>query len=172
MSKKSNLVKKARIFATRAHEGQVRKYTGAPYIEHPIHVASIVAFVPHTLAMLAAALLHDVLEDTKVTEADLRAEFGNKITRIVVGLTNISRPEDGNRAVRKTLDLLHLKAQDADVQTIKIADLISNTESIVKHDPEFAEVYLREKRELLDVLTKGNRTLHKIAERQCAKILK
>ncbi|NDF14778.1 HD domain-containing protein, partial [bacterium] len=53
------LVEKARQFATLAHEGQVRKYTGQPYIVHPEEVAGIVSTVPHTEAMLAAAFLHD-----------------------------------------------------------------------------------------------------------------
>ena len=61
------IVERAREFATQAHEGQVRKYTGVPYIVHPIEVMEIVCTVEHDDAMLAAALLHDVVEDTEHT---------------------------------------------------------------------------------------------------------
>lgn len=67
-------------------------------------------------------------------------------------LTDVSRPEDGNRAARKKLDREHLAKATPEVKTIKLADLIHNTESIVAHDPKFAEVYLEEKRALLSVL--------------------
>ena len=156
-----NIVEKARIFATAAHAAvkQVRKYTGEPYINHPIHVMSIVKTVPHTDAMLAAALLHDTVEDTGVTFELIEQEFGSEVANLVSWLTDVSRPEDGNRAVRKHIDLEHTAQAPAAAQTIKLADLISNTSSIVKHDLNFAETYLKEKQALLQVLTKSDRTL-------------
>ena len=156
-----NIVEKARIFATAAHAAvkQVRKYTGEPYINHPFHVMSIVKTVPHTPEMLAAALLHDTVEDTGVTIELIESEFGSEVANLVSWLTDVSRPEDGNRAVRKHIDLEHTAQAPAAAQTIKLADLISNTSSIVKHDLNFAETYLKEKQALLQVLTKGDRTL-------------
>ena len=156
-----NIVTKAQVFATAAHAAvkQVRKYTGEPYINHPIHVMSIVKTVPHTDAMLAAALLHDTVEDTGVTIDLIEQEFGSEVANLVSWLTDVSRPEHGNRAVRKQLDLEHTAQAPAAAQTIKLADLISNTSSIVKHDLNFAETYLKEKQALLQVLTKGDRTL-------------
>ena len=68
----SNLEKRAEIWAKRWHAGQVRKYTGEPYWTHPIAVAHLVKSVPHTPEMVAAALMHDILEDTKATEAEMR----------------------------------------------------------------------------------------------------
>ncbi len=155
------LTEKAKIFATAAHAavGQLRKYTFDPYIVHPIEVAKIVAQVEHTPAMLAAAYLHDVLEDTKTTEAILREEFGDEIVDLVVWLTNVSKPEDGPRRVRKEKDRLHLAQAPAEAQTIKIADLIANTPSIILHDPKFAKTYIPEKKALLTVLVKGDKIL-------------
>src|SRR5580765_8807774 len=90
---------RARVFATAAHAavGQVRKYTGEPYINHPAAVAEIVRAVPHSEAMLAAAWLHDVVEDTKVTYADIKAEFGEDVAVLVNWLTDVSAPQDGFR---------------------------------------------------------------------------
>jgi len=167
----SNKTYKARLFADAAHKavGQVRKYTNAPYIVHPIEVAEIVRSVPHTDAMIAAAYLHDVLEDTKVTESELRAEFGDEITDLVVWLTDVSTKQDGKRAERKALDREHLAQAPAEAQTVKVADLISNTKTIVKFDPEFAEIYLEEKLSLLDVLTKADKELRREAYENCRK---
>lgn len=157
----TNVVYRAKLFATKAHAavGQVRKYTNQPYIVHPIEVANIVKTVPHTDAMLAAALLHDVLEDTKVTEDELRQAFGDEITTLVLWLTDVSKPTDGVRAFRKAIDRIHSHNAPAEAQTVKVADLISNSSTITKFDPDFAKVYLEEKVLLLDVLDKADKTL-------------
>jgi (p)ppGpp synthase/HD superfamily hydrolase len=151
-------------FATRAHDGQVRKYTGEPYVTHPIAVSEIVRSVPHTEDMLIAAVLHDTVEDTDVTLADIEFYFGRTVMDLVFWLTDSSRPQDGNRATRKAIDRDHLAAAPAAAQTIKVADLLHNTLSIVSHDPDFAIVYMREKRLLLDVLTQADQGLLARAE--------
>lgn len=155
------LVEHARMFAHGAHfaVGQLRKYTNEPYIVHPFEVASIVATVPHTEEMLAAAWLHDVVEDTGVTLDQVHLMFGADVAKLVFWLTDASKPEDGNRATRKAIDRAHMAAAPAEAQTVKLADLISNTKSIMAHDEAFAKVYLEEKRLLLDVMTKGDLTL-------------
>jgi (p)ppGpp synthase/HD superfamily hydrolase len=147
---------KARLFAKAAHAavGQMRKYTGEPYIVHPVEVAGIVRNWGGTDTMCVAALLHDVLEDTKITYDILEDEFGVEVAQLVRWLTDVSRPSDGNRATRKALDRQHIADAPAEAQTIKVADMISNTKSIVSNDPDFAVVYLKEKKELLRVLTK------------------
>ena len=162
-----NTAEHARIFATAAHAavGQLRKYTNEPYIVHPAEVVSIVRSVPHTEAMLAAAWLHDVVEDTGVTIETVRAEFGTEVADLVSWLTDVSRPEDGNRAHRKARDREHTAAAPAEAQTVKLADMISNTRSIMAHDPKFAVTYLEEKRALLAVMTRGNATLMAMARR-------
>ena len=150
-----DLIKKARKFATRAHKGQVRKYTGEPYIVHPIAVAETVRIHGGSDEMVAAAMLHDTIEDTNVTYDDVRKEFGITVAGLVRELTDTSSPSDGNRAVRKEIDRRRLAKASADAQTIKLADLIDNTTSIVAHDPGFAKVYLKEKEALLKVMNKG-----------------
>lgn len=146
----SNLEKRARLWAIHWHGEQVRKYTGEPYWRHPEAVAAIVKTVPHTEAMVAAAYLHDVVEDTGCTEAGLRDAFGNAVTDLVMWLTDISRPSDGNREARKAIDREHTAAAPREAKTVKLADLIDNSRSIMKYDPDFARVYLKEKRLLLD----------------------
>ena len=162
-----NNVERARVFATAAHAavGQVRKYTFEPYIVHPTEVASIVATVPHTNEMLAAAYLHDTVEDTGVSIVDIQKEFGNEVASLVGWLTDVSKPEQGNRAVRKAIDREHTAMAPAAAQTVKLADLIANSRSILAHDPAFAKVYLEEKRMLLEVLTRGDATLMAQARR-------
>jgi (p)ppGpp synthase/HD superfamily hydrolase len=155
------IVERARTFATAAHAAvaQLRKYTGEPYIVHPAEVVRIVSAVPHTDEMLAAAWLHDVVEDTGVTNEVIRAEFGDEVAELVGWLTDVSRPEQGNRSTRKAIDRAHSAMAPAAAQTVKLADLISNTRSIVAHDEKFAKTYLEEKRLLLAVMTKGDATL-------------
>lgn len=156
----SPLVAKALEFATYAHGSinHVRKYSGEPYINHPIEVMGIVKSVPHTDEMLAAALLHDTIEDTAVTLDDLKREFGNDVAAMVLELTD--QCHDGNRATRKAAEAARLATISTDAQTVKLADFISNTQSIVTNDPGFAKVYLREKLQVLTNMTKGDRKLY------------
>lgn len=164
-----NIVEKARIFATAAHAavGQMRKYTGEHYIVHPMEVMELVRGVRGaTEQMLAASLLHDVLEDTQVTYSVLHTEFGLEIADMVLWLSDVSKPEDGNRSYRKMLDRQHIASAPADVQTIKLADLIANSRSILAYDKNFAKVYLEEKKLLIEVLVKGDAGLRSRAAAQ------
>jgi (p)ppGpp synthase/HD superfamily hydrolase len=154
---------KAKAYATAAHKAQVRKYTNEPYIVHPVEVMEIVMTVNHDEAMLSAALLHDVVEDTECTIEDIHREFGTDVALLVDELTDVSKPEDGNRAHRKALDREHSAMACPRAQTVKLADLISNARDIVKHDPKFAKVFLHEKRQLLKIMTTGDETLYAIA---------
>lgn len=147
-------------FARVAHGEQKRKYTGAPYIEHPIEVAQIVRSVTRDADVIAAAMLHDVVEDTPVTLGQIRDRFGDRVAAFVSEVTDVSRPQDGNRATRKAMDRDHLAKASPQGQTIKLADLISNAGSILEQDRDFATVYIREKRALLEVLTMGHHVLY------------
>ncbi len=160
----TDVVERAQAFATRAHEGQQRKYTGEPYINHPLEVSSIVREAGGTPDMLAAALLHDVVEDCGVQPAEVRRLFGAQVAELVGWLTDVSKPEDGNRAVRKALDRAHIAQAPAEAQTIKLADLISNSSSILERDPGFARIYIREKALLLEVLVRGDAGLRNRAQ--------
>lgn len=157
------LIDKAILFAAEKHAGQKRKYSGLPYITHPLAVMEIVATVEHDQNMLIAAILHDTVEDTDTRIEDIALEFGDDVSGLVDGLTDISNPLDGNRSVRKELDRIHLSDATPRVKTIKLADLIHNSESISKCDPDFAKVYMAEKKLLLGALVGGDETLMKIA---------
>lgn len=150
------LVKQAALFAYRAHAQQKRKYTGEPYFNHCDEVARIVSSVTDNPHMIAAAYLHDTVEDTDVTIDIILKVFGVPVAKLVWELTDKSRPEDGNRAKRKQIDREFLLAASSDAKTIKCADLISNTKSIVERDPKFAKVYLAEKRMLMPCLAGAN----------------
>jgi len=155
--------KQAMEFAEYAHSSinQLRKYTNEPYIVHPRDVVSILKTVPYSFNMVAAAWLHDTIEDVPwVTRELLEIVFGHDIAYLVYQVTDVSTHADGNRAVRKAMDKEKLSKVTPEGQTIKLADLISNTSSIVQYDPGFAVKYMKEKQELLFVLTKGDKTLH------------
>lgn len=157
----SLLEDRARLFATGAHAavGQARKYTGEPYINHPAAVANLVRSVPHDDAMLAAAWLHDVVEDTRVSLSVIEDEFGADVAHLVFDLTDVSNPSYGNRAARKAIDRAHTQNASPRAKTIKLADLIDNTRTIAAYDPDFAAVYMQEKALLLQVLREGDPTL-------------
>lgn len=152
-------------FASAAHGGigQRRKYTDEPYIVHPVAVAELVASVSHTEPMLAAALLHDVVEDTPVTVSEIEHAFGQQVAELVDWLTDVSRPQDGNRAVRKHLDLLHTAKAPPAAKTIKLADLIDNAKTISTHDRGFWRRYRSEMEALLGVLKEGDPKLWHLA---------
>lgn len=160
-----DVVAKALVFAYKAHDGQVRKYTGEPYIVHPIAVAALVASITDNQDMIAAALLHDTVEDTDVTIEDIQREFGGYIASWVSDLTDVSKPEDGNRSVRKAIDHEHTSKALPPSKTIKLADLIDNSKSILERDPNFAVYYMKEKRALLEVLKEGDPTLYAMAKK-------
>jgi (p)ppGpp synthase/HD superfamily hydrolase len=160
-------------FAVVAHDrvtpdrprGQRRKYTGDPYIVHPIAVADLVRQVGGNEDMIAAAYLHDVIEDCGVTFQELQAVFNSTVAVMVLRLSDLQTPAYGNRAFRKASERAKLATAGPSVQTIKLADLIDNTNSITAHDPDFAVAYLREKRELLAVMTAGDKGLWALAAR-------
>ena len=151
------LIERAKAFAERKHAGQERKYTGEPYVTHVLAVAELVRSIGAREAMVAAAILHDTLEDTATTVAELEQEFGSEVAALVVELTDVFVPGNGgNRAERKAKEAARLATVSPDAQTIKIADMIDNTHSIVERDPGFAKVYLKEKAAVLAALTKAN----------------
>lgn len=160
----------AKKLAEMAHSDidQRRKYTNEPYINHPAAVVDLVRSVPHTKAMICAAWLHDVVEDTPMTLGVVEKFMGREVAELVEMLTDVSRPEDGNRSSRKAVDKAHTAKASNSAKTIKLADLIDNTRSIVKHDPKFAEVYLAEKAALLHVLVGGDETLMAVARKTLA----
>lgn len=142
------ILEKALHFATQAHLFQKRKYTDEEYIVHPVEVKTILEYSGFTNTnLLAAALLHDTIEDTNTTVTKLIETFGYSITAIVLELTEPKH--EGNRKLRKELELERIRNISFAGKTIKLADLMSNTVSIAKYDLKFFEVYGREAMDLL-----------------------
>lgn len=156
----SDLIKQALEFGLKAHGDQERQWTKEPYFNHCIEVARFVEEVGGDDAMIAAALLHDVVEDTPVTIEDIRTLFGEDVAALVDDLTDVSKHEDGIRAVRKAIDRQHSSKASPRAQTIKLADLKSNTTDIVLRNPGFAKVYMPEKRALLEIMRRGDARLY------------
>ena len=141
-------------FAAKAHAGQRRKYTGDDYIVHPIAVAELVKEHGGSHPQQSAALLHDVVEDTNHTLADINANFGHEVATLVKWLTDTSVPEDGNRAVRKSIDRKRLSEAPAEAQFIKLADMIDNASTIFRFDKAFTKQFKKEMAHLVEVMTK------------------
>ena len=153
----------ARDVATAAHRGgKPRKYTGLPYITHPREVAYLCTKHDLPDEVIAAAWLHDTLEDTELQLIDLVHQFPADVVANVVYMTDAAT--DGNRATRKAAECARLATGTPDQQSLKLADLIDNTASIVEHDPKFAKTYLAEKRALLDALTDAKPSIRTEAE--------
>lgn len=161
----SDIVERARVFAVNAHTriGHLRKYHKLPYATHLENVAALAASVTDDPATLAAAWLHDVVEDTPATLEDIEKTFGSPVAALVESLTDVSRPADGNRSARKEVDRQHLAKAGREAKTVKLADLIDNCRDICRNDERFGRVYLREMANLLEVLQEGDPVLYRRA---------
>lgn len=157
------LVYEAMQFARHAHKGQKRKYTEEPYSGHLAEVAGIVASVTDRPEALATAWLHDVVEDQDIDLRLIAQRFGATVAEGVEALSDV---EKGNRQEREALSRERLHMAAPWIQTIKVADIISNTSSIAHHDPGYAPKYLAEKREMLAVLDQADKRLKTIAATQ------
>lgn len=156
-----DLIMRAARFAEVAHRGVARKGEHAEaYINHPARVAGQTAVLHGaTPAMVAAAFLHDTVEDTPVTVEQIGAEFGLEVAVLVDHLTDqyASGPGKFNRKTRKRLEAERLGRAPADAQAIKALDVIDNLRTTPLEedsDYQFAMVFLREKLYLLDQMTK------------------
>ncbi|QJT82279.1 hypothetical protein C0557_20435 [Kosakonia sp. MUSA4] len=121
------LTRKAQRFATQAHEraGQTRKFTGEPYIVHPASVVQILMSIAPSAEMIAAAWLHDVVEDTDISPQVIESEFGPLVAQYVEMLTDVrTRRTGGVRIARKNANLLHSARACPEAQTIKLCDLL------------------------------------------------
>ncbi len=160
-----------------------RKYTEVWYHVHLEEVAQIIESIGGDEDMIIAAAAHDLLEDITPLKPDtynkewLVKTFGERVAQMVDDLTDKYTKEKfpkWNRAKRKEMETQRWAMMPKDSQTIKLADLINNSESIVKYDSNFAKTYLREKYNLLKVLTKGDKSLHDKAkgllEENCLKL--
>jgi guanosine-3',5'-bis(diphosphate) 3'-pyrophosphohydrolase len=178
------MIDNAKYFAHKAHDmiQQKRKYTGQPYWVHVDAVAETVKKFGGTPDMIMAAYLHDYKEDVipalfDANRIDELIELEKHYDRIVtpaanklvyeltdVFVTNVY-PTQG-RNWRKAQEAARIAKISNEAKTIKLADLLDNTVSIVQHDPDFAITYLKEKARIMQGLVGGNRDLYKIVEKQ------
>ncbi|WP_212745037.1 HD domain-containing protein [Hydrogenophaga sp. 2FB] len=158
----------AEMFAERRHGAinQRMKYTDEPYMAHLRAVVLELETVEHTPYMKAATWLHDTIEDTGTRIEEILSDFGIEVCALVSEVTNVSKPEDGNRAARKAKDLAHLKKATARGQTLKVCDVLVNTRTLVDLDPAFAAIRLPECLELVTALVKADPVLRARALKQ------
>ena len=159
----------AQMYASAAHAaiGQKRKYSGEPYINHPGRVVGILRACQYfDINMLSAAWMHDVVEDTNVTLDDIRLFFNDEITNLVSELTNTSKLSEGNRAKRKEMDKQRISSCSYIAKTIKLADIYDNCRSFINDSiiyPEakdFGKIWVKEKIDLMTVLTDSDEKLY------------
>src|SRR5690554_1122896 len=143
-----SLVERAFEVADRAHEGQLRK-SGDPYITHPVAVATILAELGMTAPTLAAALLHDTVEDTSYSLENLTKDFGSEIAMLVDGVTKLDKVSYGDSAQSETVrKMVVAMARDIRVLVIKLADRLHNARTWRFVSQESAE---RKARETLEI---------------------
>ncbi len=130
--KEALVLQKAYVFAARAHKGQVRR-SGEPYLSHPLEVTNILADMRLDKTTLVAALLHDVLEDTDITAAEIKETFGKEAADLVEGVTKISRVQDTSPEARRAETIRKIilaMTDDIRVIFIKLADRIHNLQTL------------------------------------------
>ncbi len=144
-----SLIERAYTVAERAHEGQKRK-SGEPYITHPIAVAQILADLGIGSKTVAAALLHDTVEDTAYTLDQVRADFGDEIAMLVDGVTKLDKVKYGDSTQAETVrKMIVAMSKDIRVLIIKLADRLHNArtwgfvpaESATRKATETLEIY-------------------------------
>lgn len=132
-----NMINKATAFATKAHEGQLRKGTEKPYIVHPLEVAKIVASITDDEEIIVAALLHDTIEDCEeVTLEILIEEFGTRVADIVA---HESEDKTKSWIERKGHTIDSLREEALEVQMVALGDKLSNMRDIDQDYPIFGE---------------------------------
>lgn len=153
-----SLIEKAYTLAARAHQNQVRK-SGEPYIIHPLCVAIVLADLEMDKETIAAGLLHDVIEDTIMTEDEIGTQFGSDVALLVDGVTKLEQLQFTSEHGDKTFDRLELQAEnlrkmflamakDIRVIIIKLADRLHNMRTLKYKSPESQQRIARETMEI------------------------
>jgi len=144
------LIRKAWEFCVTHHRGQLRA-SGEPYIIHPLEVAEVLAEMKLDSTAIAAALLHDAVEDTPATSEEIAAGFGDQVAHIVDGVTKIDKIQFANREDRQAENvrkMLLAMVSDVRVVLIKLADRLHNMRTLVHLKPDRQEAIARETLEI------------------------
>ena len=151
------MINEALRFSIESHAGQIRKFDNTPYIKHPLAVMGMMTEISDDPEVLSACLLHDTVEDCKdITLEVIHERFGETVASYIFYVSEKSQKTDGNRKVRKEIDRIHYSLGSKVSQNIKILDMIDNIPSMALYDPEFAKLYIEEKLNLLESLTKAD----------------
>ena len=168
------ILDKIAAFADRAHGDQQRKYADERYIYHPLRVMKTCQDLGYPLPVLAAAILHDVLEDTTTTREEIKkflltvmseADTDHTLS-LVSELTDVYTKADHpqmNRRKRKAREGERLERVSAEAQTIKYADIMDNAKGMAENGADFAPIFLHECNTLLKKMKNGNEQLRKKA---------
>lgn len=151
-----NIIEKAIQFAAKAHEETVRKGTSLPYILHPVEAGAIAAQLTDDPEVIAAAVLHDVVEDTSFSEADIRVLFGNRVADLVMFDTEDKlrdRPAAETWMTRKQETIRRLQHATDNEMIVVFADKLSNLRSLLID-------YKREEESLWDRFTQKDSSKH------------
>ena len=142
------MIRKAAVFAANAHKGAVRKGGNIPYITHPLDTALIVSSLTEDEELIAAAILHDTIEDAGVTFREIEGEFGRRLAELVAGET-----EDNSRSwrERKQATIDRLKGAGRDEKILALGDKLSNLRNTARDylldgDAVFERFNMKEKR--------------------------
>ena len=131
----TELLDRAILFAVKAHAGTERRGKGFPYIVHPMEAMEIVATITPDQELLAAAALHDTVEDTDVTIEDIRAEFGERIANLVAAESDVfieGKSEEETWHARKQAAMDRLAAAPHDAKIVALGDKLSNMRAIAR----------------------------------------
>lgn len=153
-----DIVERAEAYATVKHEGQVRRFDEGPYIQHPARVAKRAKELGLSTEAVAAAWLHDVVEDCGVDIREIVDLFGILVADMVWFLSDLQKPDiHGNRAQRVFINSFRFyMTRDEEIHTLKLLDSLDNAGSIRKNDPEFWKVYREEIRRSLRYVNLAN----------------
>ena len=131
----TELLDRAIVFAVRAHAGTERRGKGFPYIVHPLEAVEIVATMTSDQELLAAAALHDTVEDTDVTIEQIRAEFGDRIASLVAAESDIAvsgMSQEESWHIRKQAAIDRLATSSRDAKMVALGDKLSNMRAIAR----------------------------------------
>jgi len=138
----TELLDRVIIFAVRAHAGTERRGKGYPYIVHPLEAMAIVATMTADQELLAAAALHDTVEDTEVTVEQLRAEFGERIASLVADESDVmpeGMTKEASWHIRKQAAIDRLSKASHDAKIVALGDKLSNMRGIARDYAEMGD---------------------------------
>lgn len=136
----NDLINKAIIVAAKAHEGHYRKASNIPYIVHPFEVAMTLQKNGASKEVITAGMLHDTLEDTSLTENDIKDIFGEKILKLVLGASEeLENRENRSWEERKKHTVEYSKNAPFEIKLIICSDKLSNIRSMIRDYKEMGE---------------------------------